>query len=88
MGEVAVYKNGKYENRIAIPHVWEATLTCMTAIALREPDVLKDMGMEIYTEREEKISQGCSCSSYDVGLSLLLVLLYYYIIFLIARIRK
>jgi hypothetical protein len=85
MGEVAVYKNGKYENRIAIPHVWEATLTCMTAIALREPDILKDMGMEIYTEREEKISGGCSCNSYDIGLSLLLVLLYYYIIFLIAR---
>jgi GH15 family glucan-1,4-alpha-glucosidase len=88
MGEVAVYKNGRYENRIAMPHVWEATLTCMTAIALREPDILKDMGMEIYTEGQEKISGGCSCNSYDVGLSLLLVLLYYYIIFLIARLQR
>jgi hypothetical protein len=77
MGEVAVYKNGKYENRIAIPHVWEATLTCMTAIAFREPSTLKDMGMEIYTEKQEKSSRGCITGFWSAGSGIIFILTYY-----------
>ncbi len=77
MGEVAVYKNGRYENRIAIPHVWEATLTCMTAIALREPNILKDMGMEIYTEKQENPSRGCIAGLWTDGSGIILILIYY-----------
>jgi len=86
MGEVAVYKNGRYENRIAIPHVWEATLTCMTAIALRDPSVLEDMGMDIYTEREEKTSRGCITGAYGFGI--ILVLIYYLFVILWRNILK
>ncbi|MEM4326518.1 MAG: hypothetical protein QXU40_04390, partial [Candidatus Pacearchaeota archaeon] len=68
MGEVArvFEENGKYryENRIAIPHIWEATLTCITSVALRYPQSLEKMG--IVLPREDKDSSGSLCVSFSI----------------------
>ncbi len=71
MGEVARYVDGRYENRVAIPHIWQATLTCLTAIALREPDILYRMGVFFETRFEEKTDPGgCGGGGDLVGCSL------------------
>ena len=66
MGEAARYipEKGRYENRIATPHIWQATLTCLTAIALRYPRSLELMGIEISEEKKknpEKKSSPPAC---------------------------
>ncbi|GBD03889.1 hypothetical protein HRbin19_01189 [bacterium HR19] len=86
MGEVAIYKDGRYENRIAIPHVWEAVLTCLTAITFAEPSLLKEMGME-FPEPPQPKSKGCSSS--DVSQTALFVsLIFLHFIYLKFRFRN
>lgn len=87
MGEtVRVFEeNGKYryENRIAIPHIWEATLTCLTSIALRYPQTLEKMGI---LPKEEKISSGSFCFSFKI-VEIFQVFFFLLPYFLIRRLR-
>lgn len=55
VGEVVVRTNGGFENRVAIPHLWGATLTCLSAIAMRSPKLLQP-------KLESEKVRGCSCS--------------------------
>lgn len=89
MGEVVrvfVDENGRYryENRIAMPHIWEATLTCLTSIALRYPESLKYMGIDSLDQKQEDVASGCQCRSFSTE-SLLLLLLILTVYFIMMR---
>ncbi|MFN3660915.1 MAG: hypothetical protein ACK4TN_06735, partial [Brevinematales bacterium] len=85
-GEITRYKDEKdgklYENRIAMPHVWEATLICLTSIALREPETLEIMGVDLKVYEESKEGQKkktiCSSTGFISSLFLLIPYLIYF----------
>jgi GH15 family glucan-1,4-alpha-glucosidase len=69
VGEVAVLlPDGRFENRVAIPHPWEASLNCLSAVAIRDPDAFNkaDLGINgkpvVVFPQEEKI-RACACST-------------------------
>ncbi len=78
-GEIARYTvkdGGKiYENRIAMPHVWEATLNCLTSIALRDPQTIELMGVDLNVYKEPRKEKKSICSSFGL-------LSFHFIIFL------
>lgn len=61
MGEVAVVRDGKFVNRVAIPHIWEASLSYLLAMAVYRPEVFSPLFVKI--EREK----GCGCSHSSSG---------------------
>lgn len=69
MGETFVVSDGKFENRVSMPHNWEAALTYLSAMALYNPQSFAPL-----KERIEKPSGGCSTGSGDFSLLIFFVL--------------
>ncbi len=64
-GEVVVIRNGEFFNRVAIPHIWEASLSFLFIKAMEEPTTFSPLQTKILRE------EGCGCaespsSSYPV----------------------
>lgn len=67
MGEAVVMVNGDFENRVSMPHNWEAALAYLSAMALYNPEVFEPLYEEV------KRPGGCSTGSGDFSFIIFLV---------------
>lgn len=80
LGEVVILRDGNFFNRVAIPHIWEASLSLLFSTALDEPDRFSALKKELFKE------EGCGCvqsSSYPS-----LPLLFTFFIFIMRRWKR
>jgi len=56
LGEVVVMKDGNFFNRVAIPHIWEASLSFLFSTAMDNPGAFSPLKEEIIKE------EGCGCA--------------------------
>jgi hypothetical protein len=56
LGEVVVIRNGEFFNRVAIPHIWEASLSLLFSTAMDAPEAFSPLKEELVKEG------GCGCA--------------------------
>ena len=74
MGEVVVIRNGEFFNRVAIPHIWEASLSFLFSTAVSAPEAFSPLKKPLVWE------EGCGCAespypSFPVLLAFLIFIL-------------